>query len=378
MLISISIFISLELLVILIESNSNRQHKVSFFLAALFIVLLMGCNKEIADASNYEYRYVASAQGWSFKNAQWAQQLFGYICNQFGLSFTAYRILYYGIGVTLICCFVHANLGYSIRFLAFYMAFPMIIDAAQMKNFMAMSIVTFALNLLGGTKRYKNILFVALILLAAGFQVVAFAYLPLIIFCNIACHKKYRIISCFPILLFAALFTNKNAADIIAELVLENTTEGFSGRIAVFFEKEIHLGYLVYIFATFFIFVLISYANKLISRQKNRFTSKQVRMANVIYLCSIYTFLFCPLYMFAQDFSRLLRNFSPVNHTIILMGLNASSAVKRTTKSFALTKQQILLGGGYVLYLVYAFYWDIYVYFDTVVIPFFFSNWLLS
>lgn len=355
--------------------KEKKTHWLSSALFFLVIVLMMGGNSFNADSRIYMQRYAESAAGWDFSDSQWAMSLFGFLCNKAGLSYIAYRTVFFTVGIGLIAFAGYQVLGRISGLLALYLLFPMMIDATQIKNFMAMALFVNAVVLLARRDWKGNLGFVLLIMLAAGFQIMAYAYLPLIIFCNLGYKRSFRFLACLPVFLFAAVFSSGSFGEGMYEFLINTMDSSLVSRIDKFFHREMNLGYLVYIFATGASFFLMRYARRIFLKWGSG-TKKQKRMVEIVYLCSIYSFTFIPFYFFAQDFSRLLRNFAIVNHMVVLLALQEkqtelfSSARSRRFLLYLPGGEKKILLISYLGYLLYLFYWDIGIYWDSVVLAF--------
>ena len=245
----------------------------------------------------------------------------------------------------------------------------MIIDAAQLKNFMAMCFLTLALSKLvkGGIK--GSIQYIIFCMVAAGFQITAYAYLPFVVFSNSAIKKRYRFFSCLPILAFSLLFSNRYMSSLLSDWLLDTLQGNILERSSRFIAGNLNNGYLVYFVATlayiFFTFVFYKEINS------SNLSVNNKKIGELAFLCSLYSLLFMPLYFHAQDFSRLLRNFIVLMHLAFILDIEAKNGYKSVKiKRFSIKKKNII-NLGYVLFMLYMFYWDIAIYWDSVVVEFF-------
>lgn len=338
------------------------------------LAILMGANETIADTQIYMKRYAESVN-WSVTDAQWAMSLFMHMCNLVGLTYIQFRILFFVCGLLLIWFAVSQVEKNIYLFFVVYFIYTMIIDSAQIKNFMAMAFVTVAITYLANPSLKNSVKYVLFILLAAGFQITAYAYLPLVVFCNAAIKRKYRALACLPVLVFAIVFSNRWTSRYLANVLLTTLKGELLERSGRFIANSVNNGYLVYFLATIVIIYITAKLKKQI--EKNEYSSEwEKSFANVVYLCSIYSLMFIPLYFYAQDFSRLLRNFTIVNHMLFFLSIRCGKRGERTGKRYVV-KKTALVNGLYIAYLIYMFYWDIAVYMETVVEPFFTGNFYL-
>ena len=370
----IILFILISGLFYLAEKKFCVRHLLSAIILIIGLAVLMGANETIADTYIYMKRYAESVN-WSMTDAQWAMALFMHICKLIGLSYIQFRILFFICGLFLICYAVSKVDKNFYLFFLVYFIYTMIIDSAQIKNFMAMAFLTIAITYLANPSIKNSVKYVLLIFLAAGFQITAYAYLPLVVFCNVAIKRKYRALACFPVIAFSFVFSNRGASRYLASILLMTIKGEFLERSGRFIVKSVNNGYLVYFFAT----IVIIYITMKLKKQVERSEQASVwekKFANVVFLCSVYSLVFIPLYFYAQDFSRLLRNFAIVNHMLFFLSIKCR---KKDTplKNIFVVKKSTLVSVLYIVYLLYMFYWDIAVYMETVVLPFFVGNMYL-
>lgn len=365
------------LIVYLLETTRRIEHKWSICLVIVLISLMMGGNTDNPDIVNYKISYLNSADLSSvFRSNQWLMTLVMCISNKLNLEFLTFRVLFYFFGVLIIFVSIKRYVGYNIWALLFYMVFPMIIDATQMKNFMAMAMLTNAFCYLGDSGLKSRLFYVISCVVGAGFHVICYAYIPLVLILNVSAKKIARFIFSVATIAFSAIFVNEKMLDILASFLLGNVSENLAERTYVFFNSRVENGYIVYVIETVLIFLILFLINKEKNILNDALTNKQVMFLQRVYIAAIYIILFIPLYMYKQDFSRLIRNFSCIITASVLIYIVAWKEVqseKRMSK-FSFTQRGISILILYAVYLGFMFYWDIWVYSDTVVIPFFSEN----
>ena len=365
------------LIVYLLETTRRIEHKWSICLVIVLISLMMGGNTDNPDIVNYKISYLNSADLSSvFRSNQWLMTLVMCISNKLNLEFLTFRVLFYFFGVLIIFVSIKRYVGYNIWALLFYMVFPMIIDATQMKNFMAMAMLTNAFCYLGDSGLKSKLFYVISCVVGAGFHVICYAYIPLVLILNVSAKKIARFIFAVATIAFSAIFVNEKMLDILASFLLGNVSENLAERTYVFFNSRVENGYIVYVIETVLIFLILFLINKEKNILNDALTNKQVMFLQRVYIAAIYIILFIPLYMYKQDFSRLIRNFSCIITASVLIYMVAWKEVqseKRMSK-FSFTQRGISILILYAVYLGFMFYWDIWVYSDTVVIPFFSEN----
>lgn len=362
------------------EYNGRKKHIVSSTILCLLVYIMVAGNYQNADTYASEISYTANRAQTTFDLlGQWAYYLVINICNMMHMTFEQYRFVVYGIGyIALIKAIrrVNANL-YQVLLL--YAIFPMIIDATQMKNFVAMCFITLALtNLVDGTKKGK-IWYVVWIIIAAGFHVVSFVYLPLVFLCDSKYSRRVKLISVLPVILFALVFSNRSMSGYLSGFLLSHMNEGLSYRASSFLLSRVNNGYLVYFLATFIVIFMVYTVRKKITENYNSNEEKK-SLSKVAFYCAIFSLAFLPFYFLRQDFSRLLRNLFPMIHILLIRYCNmkkSEDTEQRGGLVVRINRAEITIIAGYLLLLAYMFFWDIYGYKDSVLLPFFEYNSIL-
>ena len=373
------VFLALIFIASCLEKEKKFKYRISVIICFVFVLLLVSGNYSNADTGIYLLRYNES-KDWSnvIKIGQVGQAFLGYVCNRLGLSFQYFRLVYYFIGLFIIFSVAYKYIGKSTRIMFLYCIFPMIIDATQMKNFMAMAFLTLAISFLSKCDVKSKLLFIAAILIGATFHIILIAYLPMLIFCNLKYKKFIRYLSMTPIILFSFIFMLGSSNDYLTTLIRSSMTSQIENRVGRFFEdRGVRLGFLVYYLMTFVIIFILFQTRKQTKLYPSYYTNEQKQLLDVLFLCSIYSIVFMPLYIHAQDFSRLLRNFAPMIHIALLLVIDSRQKNTTLMKSdhLVVSKEALFIYIPYVFYLIYAFYYDIMVYKESVVLQFFTYNY---
>lgn len=372
------VFFLIILAVYYCENKRMYRHLFSTLLFAILLGLIMGGNFYNADTNIYQITYAESKNFFNVGGSQWAFSLFGWICNSFNFSFSLFRLIFYFVGIILLYIFSIRTLYNPFPFFIVYMFFPMIIDATQMKNFMAMVIMLNAIVFLNKIS-FKNILaFLILMIISAGFQITAFIYLPLLFF--VPLFKKNIRIAVFSCSLVAFLFITDVGSEFLRNIILSVVQGELRERVIKFFAPGlVNYGYFVYIIATIFCLLICYWCNKVIHKNKISLTG-YYKYLNMYFSIFVYIILFMPFYKYAQDFSRFLRNLIPLLSVCVILSFN-SKLIKLNEKNvkFSLfnTKYkpiEIITFMAFFVFIIYEFRWDIGVYWNTVVTPFFNYN----
>ena len=298
------------LIVYLLETTRRIEHKWSICLVIVLISLMMGGNTDNPDIVNYKISYLNSADLSSvFRSNQWLMTLVMCISNKLNLEFLTFRVLFYFFGVLIIFVSIKRYVGYNIWALLFYMVFPMIIDATQMKNFMAMAMLTNAFCYLGDSGLKSRLFYVISCVVGAGFHVICYAYIPLVLILNVSAKKIARFIFAVATIAFSAIFVNEKMLDILASFLLGNVSENLAERTYVFFNSRVENGYIVYVIETVLIFLILFLINKEKNILNDALTNKQVMFLQRVYIAAIYIILFIFKYFISNKSNILSTRF---------------------------------------------------------------------
>lgn len=352
-----------------LEAEDNKKHIISVLLSFLFLLLLMGGNSDNADYSNYQSSYQEAANFWNVKKSYWAYYFSMFFFNKLGLSFEIYHFAIYGVGLFFIYCLMRKTMGWSLLFLLFYCIYPMMMDPTQMKNFMAMVIFSYAATFLIDSSFKNDIKYIFLVILAAGFHLSAFIYLPLFIFRRFTNKKHFMTILIVGVFAISILFSFTSLNSFLMTTMTAFIADDISSKEAYFYQG-VRLGFLPYLFANIVIFLIANYLRKN-AKSSFELTEYQKNFLNLVFIISAYAFLFVPFYQFTLDFARFFRDLFLIFSVGMALGIRGLSVSKQR---FVISVKQGIVFGIYFVTLLILFGWDISRVYDTVVQPLFNSN----
>lgn len=350
------------------ESIRKYKHILSALLLLIYFFLLVGGNSDNADYLNYVWSYQNGAGFTWGRFGYWAYYLIIASCRNIGFDFVSYRLLMYGIGFLFLFLFMRKAVGWSPLFLFFYFIFPMGIDATQMKNFVAMTILAYAFTFLCNSSRKGTILYYLLVLLASGFHVVFLIFLPVPLFKRLLSIRYFSVIFGFIVLSMIVLLSTGPGNTAFMTLLGAIAPDDLMDKQELYLKQAVRFGYLIFLAANIFITVGLRYVWKIVSHSLTA-TISEKNFVHLAYICSLYSFLFLPFYMFTLDFARFFRDLFPIFHAAVVIALNIMCP-----KHLTVTARQILLFGCYLILLFYMGFFVIYKEFDFTVIPLFQSN----
>lgn len=353
----------------LIEAKNNQKHILSVLVFFLFLLLLMGGNCDNADYLNYQVKYQMTTNIEDIKSSYWAYFFSLFFFNQCGVSFVAYHFFIYGLGLFFIFLLMRKTTKWSLLFLILYCIYPMMMDPTQMKNFVAMTIFSYAVTFLVESSRKNDLKYILFLILSAGFHIVFLIYLPLLLFRKIIDLKYFTPILISGIFILSVLFSYTSLNSALMGTMKSLIADDISDKEA-YFIQGVHWGYLPYLMANIIICINANYLRKK-AKVSDVLTLYQKKFLDVCFLISVYAFLFVPFYQFTLDFARFFRDLFLIIHAGIVLGLQALSV---SSQRFVISIKQSTVLSIYILILIVLFGWDIFRVYDTVVYPLFHSN----
>lgn len=153
---------------ILVFTNINkRKSKLLYIMLFMIVWILIGGCYSNADYAIYLNRYKLSVQGLNL-STEWGFNFLCYLSNQLGFTYQVFLILISLCGLLLMSSTVFrytSNYGYV---LALYFIFPFLLDAVQIRNFFATSIIVYSIRFLISDSNKDTLCYILLVLLAAS------------------------------------------------------------------------------------------------------------------------------------------------------------------------------------------------------------------
>lgn len=346
------------------------KHLFSTPIIVLLVYVMVAGNYQNADILNYKTSYDANTPHGLFQPiVQWVYFGLINVCNFFKLSFVQYRFVVYGIGfLALITAIYKVGLELYPVFLL-YGFYSMIIDATQMKNFVAMCFVTLAVTFLIRGRRIDQLWFLVCLFIALGFHVTAIAFIPLIVLCNNNYDRRIKLVLVLMISMFAVLFSNRVMIDLLSHYIMGAISGSFD-RAESYLMSRMKKAAVIFMIPTIAFIVMVIKMRLLVLKSRYS-TAVEKKYSDVVLYSSLYTIVFIPLYFIKTDFARFLRMMVPEYHMLFVITLKV---FKRDSDLEHPDLYKALFIGAYLFILLYMFYWEIYVFKDSVFIPFFDYN----
>jgi hypothetical protein len=358
-----------------------KKNKYVYYILLIFLWILSSFNIEIADKSNYYYDYLIASYNYGFTNTEFGFQILCKFANYLGISFQVFLGIYFFIGLLLISKTIlkfTRNSGYV---LGLYFIYPFIIDVAQIRNFMAMSITIYAIPYLASNKKKDFVKYLILQILAISFHYSAVFYLSFLLIKKFNIKQIIKIVTTITVLgsIFNALLPTYivNIFPFLEQKMHRYTQSGVS-----IYTK---IGMLTYL-SVGMILVYIAWRSlhqnnkRLKTLEMTNMENKDKKMelydkfplgvADVILKVNIIMFIIYPFLFYAYEYIRVYRNILILNYILFA---NVISFRKKTLLKDFVYRIAILF------FVTASFWYFIYYQFsNTVFFPLFQNNYFFS
>lgn len=333
--------------ILCVSGFTVKRSKVLTFLILLFAWVLIGWNYDNSDYAAYQNFYIHNSDFIGLMEP-------GYLllCGLFdslGFDYVSFRIITSGF---VICIYLYIILKYACYnccVAACYLAFLLILDVTQIRNFIAFSFVFLGLTILiygHNNVRLKYILFV---ILASLIHVSSIFYL---LFVNIR-RRKYSIYW-FIVLFIIELLVVKGLPAMLGEYISDKFQD-YSHETSLF---TISVASLIQLFNVYYIYIVGKSTVACLSDSER---------ANTFYNMNLLLLFMIPFYLDTLTYMRIFRNISILNFIYI-------------TNALSVQKRNIFLKT--IIFLMYASYFLLLVRFmhnfENVFTPVFEYNNFLS
>lgn len=354
---------------IFIRIGQKNKEVILPVMVMTLAIIIMGGSTNNPDYEIYHSMYLRGDQ-YKAPGFQFLIQ----ISKQLGLDYSQFRLLVAAIGYILIYISVRRMTDNPYCFWIMYLIYPFCFDAVQLRNFLAMSLLVFATHFLvdkSNTTR-GTVFFLMLTIIASTIQVIAIAYLPVVIIRKYKSSPLYKAIIILAIILSILIGLNKGLSlHIISRYgsVLLNDQTGGANYLQINNQN----GWIINWFEQFANYGII-YLASLYCKNNQHFLNVSIRQKAIQYIdlvkeINMYCFLFLPMFSLDENYTRIIRNVMVINLIIICYCLRIAEA-----KSNALTRQsrEYILCLPFCLSLIYQsimFFMMFRTYSNTIFIP---------
>ena len=300
-------------IILIIAGIINKKSHFLFIITFLFAWILIAGNYQNADYGQYVQRY------------GWGKDIlvdfgFSFLCQfflNFGFEYQGFKAVVSFICLLMIFRSINKLSPYSSFGAALFLLFPFVIDVTQFRNFIAYSIVFYAIPFLFHEGRNNVIKYVIIVLLASSIHATSLFYL-LFVFSKIKLNK-YHVITCV-IFAFVVKETLK------AYLTIKYET----GKLDDMPQSSL-AGALFNVFIICMTVLMIWYACK-----RNRMHRSICYVKDLKYrfeydktwlMCNMLLFMLIPFVMDSGNYERIYRNIAVLN-MLFVYGANLKKQQK--------------------------------------------------
>jgi hypothetical protein len=369
-----------------IYAFTKKRSKLLIFITMAGIILLIGgagpnysSFNHSRDYINYSISYANAEHINIFDNYNFGYNLLMKIGNLLNLDFFIFRLLIITICLILIYNFIIKKYSLNNHYvLLMYLAYPLIIDSEQLRNFIAMTLMFIALQYLKNKSFKNNVKYLLLILISSSFHF-AFMLYSLFLLKGMKNRKLLIKLLIFTTLIFTfiAVINNNNIPflNLIIGVIEDDKVIGY-------LTSKTNLGYLMPILLHSLSVLLLYWSSRIIKRKSTLIchNSKENLLNNIqqelsyvdlVLWINIICILFFPLFIINLQFYRLIRNLLILNFVVYSI---ASYRLKlRTFYKF-------LFNTSVIISVALWFYLDLIIRTnpESVLIPFFTQNFFLN
>lgn len=338
------LYVGFAILVILnlIFAIRKRHSKFVFFLSFVFLWILIAGNTHNPDLQAYKNIYYGDNRSIElgfvlltklFRNMNISFEAFVAIISFFCLVMTFTTIKLYTKNLNLV--------------MGLYMIYPFVIDAIQLRNFIATSIVIFSIRYLLRNNLKNKLKYVFFIILAGMMHQLFFFYLLFLLIDIKKRNTKIKVIVGSSLLFSVLVFLNGNSIPLLDQ-ILPISPEKYRR----YFSTKLRYGFLInWSFNLLYLF-LINLSKKRVSQNKNELDVSNIeRYITLVFWINVVTVVFFPLYMLNVNFYRLYRNISLINYSVYAIAIDI--IVGNKGKGWALLKFMSIILFSVLLLFVY-------------------------
>lgn len=359
--------------------NDKKTPQITTIFLLVFLWIMMAANIDNPDYDNY---YLGYQNLQIYAGSEWGYYVLAKVCAAIGVSYNQFKFILSAIGLLLIHSTVIKYLKKHIMFYIMYFFCPFMMDVTQLKNFIAMAFLIYAIPFLTEETIKGKVKYAFFITLGTTFQITAFIYLPIMFLGKVNKNKMTKIV--LIIAAIASLIIGLNRSLVVYLItLLSNLFGGYDGRFSVYSNVGTRYGFLIYWGIQIISFLLVKWA-KHVYVMRDRFSavvntvnndeSLEYKLIQVSEIIITYAFIFLPFYVVQLTYGRFLRNLLPLNFIVLIIVYRKNIIAKRKITSKGLLALFIL-----ILYVAVNFYFMIYMeYSETIVEPLFTGNWFFN
>lgn len=287
--------------VILTKKGGPYPTRIVHVVIFLLFCFVMFRVDDSPDIINYQYMYN------SLHQKEGGFSLIINLCNKLGWTYFQFQKFYYLISFSILNLALYrlSSQINSVYVFVGYFLYPFLLNLVQMRNFMVLSIVTYAFSICYSEENNTKRLFkwAVLIGLAATQHILALAYLP---FCFLMNHHSILKKLSFFVGGVTIVFIPFRAKIVLMINAVLSSLGVHDNRIDGFDNPSI-LGLLMTLFFAFLMVLVVVLGYNLLKEAKK--DSKFIEFVKNLF---IYSICFWPFYLINGNYTRLIQNFSVI------------------------------------------------------------------
>jgi hypothetical protein len=359
--------------------NDKKTPRITTIVLLAFLWIMMAANIDNPDYDNY---YLGYQNLQTYAGSEWGYYVLAKVCTAVGMSYNQFKFILSAIGLLLIHSTVIKYLKNHIIFYIIYFICPFMMDVTQLKNFIAMSFLIYAIPFLTEETIKGKMKYAIFVTLGAAFQITAFIYLPIMFLGKVDKNKMTKIV--LTIAAIASIIIGLNRGLVVNLItLLSSLFGGYDGRISVYSNVGTRYGFLIYWGIQIISFLLIKWAKHVYVMRDRALSAENVtnidenqeyKLIQLSETINTYAFIFLPFYVVQLTYGRFLRNLLPLNFIVLIIVYRKNIIAKGKITSKGLLTLLFLIS-----YVVVNFYFMIYMeYSETIVEPLFTGNWFFN
>ena len=287
--------------------NRKVKYNKLFLILLLAMVIIMGGSIENPDTGVYYDLYYT-------EDLFTKDILFGFLMvffKQCGLNVDEFRLVICLMSLCLIYSVVFRYTQSPFIFTILYSSYPFFYDIVQLRNFLGIAVVIFALSIFYDNSKLKKIIGLILFICAILIQK---THLVIPVFILIAYfikrNRKIRIITIITSLLLGVLCLSQSVMSIVSEILIGLNLAGIEG----FTERITNLGWIVPWVIHFANCVILYYIK---SNMLTKLENNVGKFTEAIYYINLASTICIFLYILNPTFTRILRNIMIIDFIVI-------------------------------------------------------------
>lgn len=292
----------------------NRKSRVTAIISYIYTIILFAGSTLNNDYLGYLEPYLEK----DFSEFEIGYRIIASVFAQNNINYHVFLLFIALICYTLIFYLFTKIINNVHIFFALYYPILVFYDINQIRNFIMATLMTLAIVKL---LENNNIIFLLFTFIAASFQSLALAYVPLALINNKKFHNKKTIVSfvlvsfIFSLIIF---FNNKQIPFLyeICTIIFGENSE----KLMYFESKDINFGFLITYIMQIINVLLVMLSNYIL--KKNNARLSEIQFAESILIINVYGFVTFPFLMVDLTFYRLFRNFSFINYMLFGVTVN--------------------------------------------------------